>query len=331
MADISLYGRLPGMEAYRQQNIDKFRQRKMQDEALAMQQAQAGLGERKFEFTKEEAERDFQLRKQAAEMQRQVQSLQIQQMQRGLSAEPSPDFKVVGSRLVKISPDGQAEIVVDSPDAMAGGYFDTPQTPQDQHAPQGAADTPESNMYRAVVGGSGIVPMGREMVGKIAGQFAPGMVDQELVGQRNLMRDYEREMARMKALSGRPSVWEQSRIAKLTPGLGATASPKESFAIVQQQHRQSVEDFNRHVRRSQDPRLPQKIRDDSLKSAIEIKDFIDRYYGGSLTPSDVARDSMQPKTPRSALAELIDTGRSAVREMSGEERPTGQIKFLGFE
>ena len=106
MADISLYGRLPGMEAYRQQNIDKFRQRKMQDEALAMQQAQAGLGERKFEFTKEQAERDFQLRKQAVDMQRGLlgmkqQKLQMEMNQPQMPFEGNSEFAQVGNELYR--------------------------------------------------------------------------------------------------------------------------------------------------------------------------------------------------------------------------------------
>jgi hypothetical protein len=44
MADTSLYGRLPGMEAYRQQNIDRTRQRSLQDEQLALEREKLTRG-----------------------------------------------------------------------------------------------------------------------------------------------------------------------------------------------------------------------------------------------------------------------------------------------
>ena len=183
------------------------------------------------------------------------------------------------------------------------------------------------NMYSAVKIGAGPLAMGRETIGAVGGAVAPGLVDEPTVQARNMMRGYERDFAKMKVLSGRPSVWEQVKLGALTPSVGALGgglleNEASATAKLKQQHEQAIEDMNNYVAMSRDMRLTDTQNQDALQKAIEVQQFINRYFGGMDIPQGQAPAGIGAGDVR----QLIDKTRQTI---SGQQQ--GGFKYLGTE
>jgi hypothetical protein len=116
------------------------------------------------------------------------------------------------------------------------------------------------------------------------------MVDEPTVQARNMLRSYERDFARMKATSDRPSMWEQIKIGRLTPDVDVTSgglfeNEASAQAKLKQQQEQALLDMNDHLAKANDVRLTDKQRQDALQKAIEEEQFIKNYFGGFDTPN----------------------------------------------
>lgn len=193
-------------------------------------------------------------------------------------------------------------------------------------ANQESARTP--SVYDAVQVGTGAVPVAKEAIGNVFGQFDQDLVDQNLVQSRNLMRDYERELSTIKTISNRPSVWEQKMVQKISPSVGVFENPASASSKLAQQHQQAIQDYNAFAAASKDFSKHKDVRKEAAIKAQQVYGFINKFFGGDFEGASIPQIDQRGGLD---LEKYTQPLKNIIQNQSNKSNQSGGFEYLGTE
>jgi len=157
----------------------------------------------------------------------------------------------------------------------------TEPTPVDRQGELDAleAESPRMGIYEAVKKGVGAGASTAEAWAKTGGQLGLG-VNEEVIQARAVIRNLERKITTALAISGRPPVFEQQLLQKLSPDAKFWDSVEAATVVAQELQRETLKQYLSDEAAVEDPAIHVKEKRKIRKRMRALSDILDGFNKG---------------------------------------------------